>query len=524
MVGYSRLMESDSPRAVRLVTELRDRWLEPKATAMGGEVLKRMGDGFLIAFGSTQDAVEAAMAVQKDLSRHPDIALRIAVHLGEMVDDGTDVYGAGINVVSRLQVEVPPGGVLVSQDLHRLLEPETARAFSDAGSFTLKNIAQPVTAFVWRMERAVKPQVDEVPVIAVEPIAAPQDQPSLREAAGELAEQLTHRLSRRTGVRVRSAAAEDEAASPATYLLRGSLRPRGGGVRLTLTFLRRSDGSVIWSDQHEGPQDDAETLCDRAAAKADSDLRLVINAFDGDRVADLPVDALSASELRTRAAQMIYRCTTEAMLHARTLIDRALTLDPENGMSLAMWVEIMMNLVMSGGAAGDAETLRLMATRADAAVQAMPRSDYVFYVRAMVRARILANPEGASQDIARIDRINPGYPITFEAKGMTAMAQGDFSSAATSFRNRIEATDREPYLPLAHYQLSAALLKAGRPAEAVQAIREALDLHADCRAYWQHLAAALTAMGESGAAAEAARTAATMPDRPDPQAQRMLLD
>lgn len=524
MVGYSKIMDADPPRAIRMVTALRERWLEPKATAQGGDVVKRMGDGWLIAFASAQNAVETALAVQHDLSGQTEIALRIAVHLGELVDDGTDVYGTGINIASRLQAEAPPGGVMISQDIHRQIDPALAAGFADAGTLALRNIAQPVAVYRWRPERPGRKPADTLPVIAVERVTAPPGSATLAAAADDLAEQLVHRLSRRTGVRVRAGLPAPDDGAPATYLLRGSLRPRGGAVRLTLTLMRQADGGVIWSDVYEAPDSAVADLCDSAAEQADADLRLEINAFDADRVASLPDEDLGAAELRTRAAQLIYGCTLDTLTRARGLVERALTLDPDNGMSLAMWVEIATMLALAAPDDPDDATLRLIASRADRAVQAMPRSDYVFCIRAQVRCRLIRNLDGARHDIARVDRINPDYAMTLEARALLSMAEGHHDDAVRDLRRRIDKTRRDPYMPAFLYTCAIALLKSGRPAEAAVTLRDAIDLHADCRAYWQLLADALTAAVSPDQAAEAARVAAGLPDRPDPQAMRITLN
>jgi len=130
-----------------------------------------MGDGWIIAFPSITEAVETVRAVQTALVGHPAIKLRIAAHLGEIVEDEADLYGTGINIVARLQTEAPPGGVMISGDLHRQLDARLAERFADAGSFELKNIAHPVTGYQWRPTARADVAVDDVPTIAVEPIA-----------------------------------------------------------------------------------------------------------------------------------------------------------------------------------------------------------------------------------------------------------------------------------------------------------------------------------------------------------------
>lgn len=147
MVDYSRLMERDQSAAIGAIRDLKRTHFEPEVIANNGEVLKRMGDGWVLAFSSVSAAVNCAMTVQKKLADHKTIKLRLGAHIGEITEDEDDFYGPGVNLAQRIQTEAPPGGLMISQDLYRQLPGETAADFKDAGSFKLKNIALPVNLF-----------------------------------------------------------------------------------------------------------------------------------------------------------------------------------------------------------------------------------------------------------------------------------------------------------------------------------------------------------------------------------------
>jgi class 3 adenylate cyclase/tetratricopeptide (TPR) repeat protein len=520
MVDYSRLMQADQDGTIGLIQALRDKWLEPEVEARGGEVLKRLGDGWIIAFGSVSNAIEAAVAVQEGLYGHPEIRLRLAAHLGEIADDGADIYGPGLNIAARLQTEAPPGGVMISEDLHRQLDSRLASGFSDAGSFTLKNIAVPISGFQWRPAERDRPSASDVPVIAVEPITSSPDGQEIREAAADLQEQLVHSLSRRTGIRVLALDGKGEA-SP-TYFLRGRLRYRRGEARLTLTLLLRADNRAIWSEVYEAPSEDLFGFCDQAAEKADNDLRMEINAFDGERIAHLPDDALSSSELRTRAAHLFYATTIASFERAITLLDRALRLDHSNAMSHSMWAYARHYLAAARFEALEPETIAQIKASADQAVQAAPRADYVFKTRADVRTW-LRDLEGARRDIQRMKRINPNYTLGYETEGLAELAAGAYDAAINALTQCVARSERDPFLPFRIFVLSVALVLAGRPKEAARAIGEAIELRHDCRAYWLLLAEAHARSGADAEADEARAMAARLPDRPDILAPRLPL-
>lgn len=517
MVGYSRLMEEDEPMAISLVHDLRERALEPEITQRGGEVLKRMGDGWIASFDSAQSALDTAMAVQTALAENPKIRLRLALHLGEITHDDKDFYGNGVNVAARLLTEAAPGGVIVSRDLLRQLDQRSASFFADAGTFRLKNLAQPVSAWQWRPGQTARKkdgQRDDIPVIGVEPVTVPADQ-TLREASADLSEQLVHLLSRRSGVRVVALDAGSTAETQTTHVLRGRLRVRQESVTLTLTLLLCRDMSVIWSRSYSGEADAVFDLCDDAALQADSELRLQINAYDGKRLEGLADDELSPAQIRTRAAELMYRATTADQSHAGDLLERALELDPNNPTSLAMWAEARFFLMAARFERPSEETARALMSAADKAVQLAPRSDYVFYVRSHLRARLSGDIAGARRDIDRMARINPGYILRFEAQGMTELAAGNWQPAIEAFSRAISMSEGDPYLPVRLYGAATACLLNGEPDAAARHIAEAIELRSNARPYWLLLAKAREASGDAAGAHEARDEAARLPGDAD---------
>lgn len=495
MIGYSRLMEADQEGTIGLVQELREQWLEPEAEKRGGEVLKRMGDGWIIAFSSVTDAVETAQTVQSTLASHEKIKLRIAAHLGEISEDGADLYGAGINITARLQTEAAPGGVLISEDLHRQLDEKLAEGFSDVGSFDLKNIAQPVAGFQWRPVASNGSPIDDVPVIAIEPLAVVPDQPEPREAAADLQEQLALRLSRRTGIRVLFLEREDS--SQATYLLKGRLRASGARAKLTLSLLLGESGGVVWSDAYEGASDGIFELVDHAAGQADADLRQTINMLDGERFARLPEDALSASELRARAANSFYASTVASYEQAIDLLDRALGLAPENPMSLAMWAHAWTWLLRARFETGDRALVSMIVTRADAAVQSAPRSDFVGKVRAEVRLKLMGDIEGAKRACTRVNEINPGYTSLKVVEVEIALAEGNWRQVGVLATSFCDQYPKDAFIPYLLYIRSVAELLAGQLDKAERSASEAIEMRPACRRYRLLLAEIYRRTGDS---------------------------
>ncbi|MEK9662326.1 MAG: adenylate/guanylate cyclase domain-containing protein, partial [Alphaproteobacteria bacterium] len=153
VVGYSRLMGADESGTLAALNAHRTEFIHPTVSEYGGRIVKLMGDGVLAEFASVVDAVECAVAVQHGMEARnaevPEgrrIAFRIGINLGDIIIEGDDIYGDGVNVAARLEAEAEPGGVCLSGDAFRQVQGKLDLEFEDLGERSLKNIAGPVHA------------------------------------------------------------------------------------------------------------------------------------------------------------------------------------------------------------------------------------------------------------------------------------------------------------------------------------------------------------------------------------------
>jgi adenylate cyclase len=154
VVGYSALMEADEAGTFDRVRKGREELFEPEIKKHHGRVFKLMGDGLLAEFGSVVDAVECAVTLQRGMmernasvSEGKRIEVRIGINLGEVIVEGDDRYGEGVNIAARLQQLADPGGICVSSKVAREVEKKLAFGFEPMGMQQVKNIAEPVQAF-----------------------------------------------------------------------------------------------------------------------------------------------------------------------------------------------------------------------------------------------------------------------------------------------------------------------------------------------------------------------------------------
>lgn len=154
VVGYSRMMEADEAGTYETLKQRRNHVLDPVVKAHGGRIVKLMGDGVLVEFASAVDAAEAAIELQRKMkeanagvSESRQILLRIGINMGDVIGEGSDIYGEGVNIAARLEALAEPGGLCMSEKVHNEIQGKIPVVMKDLGLVQLKNIAAPVRTF-----------------------------------------------------------------------------------------------------------------------------------------------------------------------------------------------------------------------------------------------------------------------------------------------------------------------------------------------------------------------------------------
>ena len=156
VAGFSALMERDEEGTFARIGNLRREVIEPYLSEHQGRVIKTTGDGFLVEFASPIAALRCALAIQANLRNDPDaLRLRIGLNLGDVIiEESGDVYGEGVNVAARLEGLAEPGGILISDKIHREVEGKVEAAFENRGEQQVKNISRPVHVYAVRVTGA----------------------------------------------------------------------------------------------------------------------------------------------------------------------------------------------------------------------------------------------------------------------------------------------------------------------------------------------------------------------------------
>ncbi|MDH5796991.1 MAG: hypothetical protein OEZ19_00380 [Paracoccaceae bacterium] len=444
VVGYSRMMADDEQASIVAVRDLNETYMRPQSESHGGEILKRMGDGWIIAFGSVQSGIACALEILQALSGNEKIKIRIGAHIGEITEDDEDFYGAGVNLASRLEGQAPPGGMMVSQDLFRQLTGELAGQFEDAGSFELKNIPYPVQGYQWRprTKASVKASKGEVPTLLVEKFEYAPAGEEAQSHAEELREQILMNLSRRAGIRTLEST--DGGEKKTVYRIRGRLRLSGSRARMTVSMVLCETGETLFSKNYDGDVSDIFEFADRITGRVNADLRIQINAYDANRLAELSDDELSISELRSRAANCFYKATYESWDRGLSLMERAVELTPDDPMSVGMRAIADLALHSARMEPMNPDRALELEDGLNTAIAAAPKIDFLYTVRSQFNSMIRKDADSAIRDAEFALKLNPTYHVGFGALAYGHMLQGNFSKAISVVEHSLSLETEDP--------------------------------------------------------------------------------
>jgi len=292
VVGYSRLMGIDEAGTLARLKALRRDPIDPTIAAYSGRIVKLIGDGALVEFLSAVEAVTCAIEIQKLVrerlaggSEENPIQFRMGINVGDVIIEGEDIYGDGVNIAARLEGIAEAGGVSISEDVWRQIDGKIPCGFVDIGEKNFKNISRPVR--VYRLDLTAgagpKPAVVNIrvarkPAIAVLPFQNMSRDPEQEQFADGMVEDIISGLSKidwlfviarnssfvykGKPVDVRQVGRE----LGVRYLLEGSVRKAGGRLRVTGQLIETESGANLWADKFDGSIDDVFDLQDRIAA------------------------------------------------------------------------------------------------------------------------------------------------------------------------------------------------------------------------------------------------------------------
>ena len=350
VVGYSRMMEADEAGTLAALKERRKSVLEPVVKAHGGRIVKVMGDGVLVEFGSAVNAVQGAIELQKQMAEANAgvdegrrIELRIGINLGDVIGEGSDIYGEGVNIAARLEALAEPGGICISDKVQAEARGKIDAGFVDMGDQQLKNIDRPVRAYRSRIGAApVKPALalPDRPSIAVLPFQNMSGDVEQEYFADGMVEEIITALSRvkwlfviarnssftykGRNVDVKQVGRE----MGVRYVLEGSVRKSANRLRITGQLIDVATGTHIWADRFDGGLEDVFDLQDRVTESVVGAISPKLEQAEIARSRRKPTESLDAYDYYLRGLAGVYQWTREATEEALGMLRKATELDP----------------------------------------------------------------------------------------------------------------------------------------------------------------------------------------------------
>ena len=568
VVGYSALMAADEEGTLARLMAYREELVGPTIAAHEGRIVKLMGDGILVEFPSVVEAVRAAVEIQQRLaernaaaSAEHQITFRIGINQGDVIIDGDDIYGDGVNVAARLQERATPGGICISERVYGDIRGRIDVGIDDLGDQELKNIPEPVrvyrvltgsdsgkgtirwarsrlrshytapaaaalvflavsgiAAWVWlwpSTPATLGPSGATRPSIAVLPFANLSKAPEEEYFSDGITYDLINDLSKfRDLVVIASnsvftykgkAVKVQEVGRDlgARYVLEGSVQKSGKRVRINAQLVDATSGQHLWADRYDEAVEDIFDLQEKIARHIVRTLAVQLSEIEQKRAFAKPTDNLAAYDYFLRGRALVRRGAREGNFRARELFRRAIELDPDYASAYAGlgWTHIhAMQYGWTGSAGKALERAEELAQRA-----LVLSETNVDGHKLLARVYLMSKQyDLALVESERVIAINPNDAEGHAEQGDVLLWSGrpDGAILALETAARIDPSMN----PENHWYLAFAYYLKGRYGEAVTILERNIRRRTDNVFDFLLLAASYAQLGQSNRAARAIET------------------
>jgi adenylate cyclase len=472
VVGYSRLMGADEDGTLERLKLLRRELVQPKIQKHSGRIVKLMGDGILAEFSSIVEAVRCAAKIQqaiaeREANRPEDqrIRLRIGVNLGDVIVEGSDIYGGGINVAARLEGLADPGGICISGKVYEEVRDRLDFVFEDMGEKAVKNIDRPVRVWRWineasPMARKAGPQtptlmIPDKPSLAVLPFDNMSGDPERAFFADGIAEDIITALSRfrslfviarnssftykNKAVDVRSVGQQ----LGVRYVLEGSVRRAANRVRVTAQLIEAETGNHLWAEQFDRELEDIFAVQDEITQRIVGALQPEIGAAEWERARRKSPDSLDAWALYHQGIYHLYRYSKADNAEARRLFRQAVEQDDQFAAAYTMLAYACFMAVFDALTDYRVDQLTESFDMAQKAVRLDGRDAMAH----AILGRVLSMRHQHDLAIAECDKaieLNPNLSQAQFGRGLALVLAGRPGEAVANLENAARLSPRDP--------------------------------------------------------------------------------
>ena len=507
VAGYSRLMGADEEGTLRQLKAHRKEVLNPKLAEHRGRIANTAGDGILVEFASAVDAVRCAVDIQRAMadrnSAVPEdkrIEFRIGINVGDIVGEGTEIFGDGVNVAARLEALAEPGGIMVARSVHDQVRDKVDFVFEDLGEQMFKNIARPVG--VHRVSLAVgisssdvksatapksEPASSSRPSIAVLPFVNMSGDPEQEYFADGISEDIITGLSklrwffviaRNSSFAYKGKAIDVKRVARelgVRYVLEGSVRKGGNRVRITAQLIDASTGNHIWADRNDGELTDVFALQDEITRKVVAAIEPRLLEAEGMRSQNRPPESFGAWEMVVHANFLFWRLTKAEGEAAVAMLERAVERYPDSGPAHSMLAFMLLMSRLLGWRVGEREPLLKQATSLASRAVELDDTDPWAHLALGYVAYIRRRTNLATEEFRRALDLNPNFAAAHGYLGVTLAHDGQSDQAIAHIEQALRMSPHDPQNAIFNSGRAVAHYLAARFAEAVAFARKAVQ-------------------------------------------------
>jgi TolB-like protein len=504
VAGYSRLMGADEEGTLAELKGHRRALVDPKIIENRGRIVKTTGDGMLVEFASVVDALRCAVEVQRGMAERnavvpqdKRIEFRVGIHQGDIIIDGGDIFGDGVNVAARLEGFAEPGGICVSARVQEDIRGQLDISFEDAGEQRLKNIERPLRVYrvgprgAAASSRPALPLPDK-PSIAVLPFQNMSGDPEQDYFADGIVEEIITALSRfrqlfviarNSSFTYKGRAVDVKQVGRelgVRYVLEGSVRKAANRVRITAQLIDAFSGAHLWADRFDGGLEDIFDLQEQVTGKVVGAIAPKLEQAEIERAKRKPTESLDAYDYFLRGIAIAHSGQIEFAIEALQLFYKAIELDPNfaTAYGMAAWAYLgrkSTGLMIDYGQE-KIETERL----ARRAVELGKDDAVALGAAGFALGYVVGDLDSGIAYIDQALALNPNLAIAWSWSGWLRAWRGEPEAAVDHVAHAMRLSPRDPFLGVMQGAAASALFFAGRYDEAwswaEKALRERSNL------------------------------------------------
>ena len=498
IVGYTAMMEEDEMAAMNCRQKLKQK-LEEVVAAHQGTIIEFRGDGGMCSFTSTIQGVKAALTLQLDMQTSPVVPLRIGMHTGDVIFEGNNIYGDGVNIASRMESFAIPGSIFISAKVYDDIKNQKDIQTISLGKYALKNVKEQVEIFAVSNPGIIVPgnnslegKGEKVPEkkiteksIAVLPFKNMSNDPEQEYFSDGIAEEIINSLVHLKDLKVAGRTSSFQFKGKnidlrelgkklgVNTVLEGSIRKQGNRLRITAQLINVEDGFHFWSEKYDREMDDIFAIQDEIALSITEHLKITLFDKDRELVTKTHTQNAEAYELYLKGRFHLNR-RGSSIITGMQYLEEAVKIDPEFAMAYAGYADANILSAFYSLKSGK-EVIDKVKTSAEKAIELDPTLCEPYASLGFYYTALDWDWEKAKQYFDKSLEINPDYVFGNYSYGLYyhAWAKGDYEEAE---KLGCRALKLEPLSSIVHAVHALILATAGKFEEAISVSRAGIEL------------------------------------------------